>query len=51
MIPARVCGHCLELLLVCCVLVVYGLGQELLDPVVVVGFLGDGLMYGSNDIS
>ena len=44
-------GHCLELLLVCCMLVAYGLGQEALDPMVVASLLGEGLMYGSNDLS
>ena len=44
-------GHCLVLLLVCCVLVAYGLGQEVLDPMVVASLLGDSLMYGNNDLS
>jgi len=38
----------------CCwsaVLVAYGLGQEALDPMVLTSLLGDGLMYGSNDLS
>ena len=49
--PSQGVGRCLELLLVCCVLVAHGSGQEALDPVVVAGFLGDGLMYGGNDLS
>ena len=44
-------GPCLELLLVCCMLVTHGFGQEALDPMVVASLLGDGLMYGSNDLS
>ena len=44
-------GHCLELLLVCCMVVTYGLSQEALDPMVVASLLGDGLMYGSKDLS
>jgi len=42
-------GEPLELLLVGLVLATYGLGQEALDPVVVAGFLGDGLMYCGDD--
>ena len=49
--PGQGVGHCLELLLVCYVLVVHGLGQEVLDSIVVVSLLGDGLMYGSNDLT
>ena len=47
--PHQGVGHCLELLLVCCVLVTYGLDQEVLDPMVVAGFLGEGLMYRGDD--